>query len=88
MTDPAPTESYRPPNGTSGVMFMDEFCDRCERDRKYRETDNGEDGCPIVAAAFCFDVGDPGYPVEWVRDKGDVYDKTARCTAFEPEIKA
>ncbi len=79
------TAPYRPPNGTAGVGFMEEFCFRCERDRKYRETDNGEDGCPIVARSLMHEIEHPDYPTEWVKDDGDGDDETARCTAFEPE---
>jgi hypothetical protein len=74
---------YRPSNGTEGMDFMDHFCDRCERDRIYRETQDGTDGCPIAAASFLYDIKEPGYPPEWVEDA----EGFARCTAFEDEEK-
>jgi hypothetical protein len=73
-------EKYQPSNGTAGVAFMERFCFRCERDRKFAETQNGEDGCPIVAATMIYDVDDPKYPAEWTYDAQGC----AVCTAFEP----
>jgi hypothetical protein len=73
---------YRPSNGTEGEIFMCGWCDRCERDRAYRN-DEG-DSCPIVAAAFAYSIGEPGYPKEWVyaADGGGPV-----CTAFVEEGK-
>jgi hypothetical protein len=82
-SDYGETKPYRPSNGTEGMEFDARFCDRCKRDAKYRRTQNGEDGCPIVAAAHCYELDDPKYPKEWVQNKyGDPYGRTARCTAF------
>lgn len=77
------TKPYRPSNGTEGSVFEARFCDRCKRDAKYRRTQDGADGCPILAAVFCIEVDDPKYPKEWVQNAhGDPYGATARCTAF------
>ena len=76
-------EPYRPANGSEGSDFMDKFCHRCKRDEKFRETQAAEDGCPIALGALVYQVEEDGYPEEWVVDQGDVYGKTARCTAFE-----
>ena len=76
------TRPYRPSNGCEGADFIEFFCGRCERDREYRETGDGEKGCPIVAASFLYEVDDPRYPKEWVQD---VPFGNARCTAFEEE---
>lgn len=65
------TEKYRPSNGTEGEGFISAWCCKCERDIN--------DDCPIVAATFCYDVDDPEYPKEWVRDKSG-----PRCSAFVP----
>jgi hypothetical protein len=62
------TEPYRPSNGTEGEVFMDHFCRHCERDAACTD-DHLELGCPIIADAFCFDIDDPNYPKEWVRDE-------------------
>jgi hypothetical protein len=75
MTDPKP---YRPSNGTEGEMFAEQFCYECKRDEKFQETQNGEDSCPINAAACFLDVDDPDYPPEWITDEAGY-----RCTAFE-----
>lgn len=74
------TRSYRPSNGTEGMDFMDKFCLRCERDRKFRETQDGEDGCPIVADTFVYETDDHRYPKEWICEEDF---SEARCTAFE-----
>jgi hypothetical protein len=62
-------ERYRPSNGTEGHGFIDEWCSNCERDR-------GGD-CSILANTFVYDIDDPRYPPEWVRDEHG-----PRCTAF------
>jgi hypothetical protein len=82
------TRPYRPSNGTEGEWFREQFCYRCQRDAKYRETQDGQDGCRILAYTFAFDVHDPKYPKEWVQDvpaPGEHPIKNPRCTAFEPE---
>lgn len=73
--------AYRPSNGTEGAIFMAHFCDRCERDRAYREGHG--DSCPIVANTMVYSADAPEYPQEWVEDENG-----SRCTAFEPEQPA
>ena len=71
---------YRPSNGTEGEGFFGRFCANCWRDRVYRESDGERGrGCPILARSLAFELEDPRYPKEWVRD-----DDGARCTAFAP----
>ncbi len=77
------TTKYRPSNGSEGDVFQHYFCDRCKREAKFRETQDGADGCPIVLHALVYEEDDPKYPAEWVYDNHDV--TTARCTAFEAE---
>lgn len=69
---------YRPCNGSEGEWFESRFCDRCERDRDYRENDG--DSCPILGNALAFDIGEQGYPKEWIEDDNG---ENPRCTAFE-----
>ena len=71
---------YRPSNGTEGMCFTETFCDRCEKDARYRETNDGEDGCPLLAASMLYDIGEAEYPSEWIEDE-----RGPRCTAFELE---
>lgn len=66
---------YRPANGTEGAEFIAKWCDRCRRDY--------ESVCPIRDLTLFFDIGDPSYPKEWVRQAGDALGSSARCTAFE-----
>jgi hypothetical protein len=65
-------------------MFEEHWCDRCERDRAFREVwragriPDAEDGCPILANAVCFDIGDPDYPPQWRYGA----DGEPECTGF------
>ncbi len=77
------TKKYRPSNGTEGMIFEDRFCDRCKREAKYRRTHDGADGCMIATRAHAYDVNDDKYPTEWVVNRFDPTDMTARCTAFQ-----
>ena len=69
---------YRPSNGSEGMDFMSYFCERCVRDQAYQRSDGEQEGCPIAAAAFAYEVSDPEYPREWIADE-----QGPRCTAFE-----
>jgi len=61
-------KKYQPSSGTEGDMFIETFCDRCEHDREYRETESNP--CEILNNTLVFDVGDEQYPEEWTYDKG------------------
>lgn len=80
------TELYRPSNSSEGEIFMGLFCSRCERDAAHRADPMYAEGCPIIANALAFAIGDPEYPKEWVRDVdselGLFGAPGARCTAF------
>lgn len=56
-------KSYRPSNGTEGMMFTDEYCDKCIHD-------NPEKGkyCKILSASLMYEKKEEGYPKEWVYD--------------------
>ena len=73
-----PGEPYQPSNGIEGMAFMDDFCDQCSRDEKYKETQAAEDGCGILVRTLVLSIGDPGYPTEWIYDG----DGRPTCTAF------
>lgn len=64
--------SYRPSNGTEGMLFTDRFCDRCTKD------DGEELLCPILTATLIHAPGEEDYPPEWIEG-----DAGPRCTAFE-----
>lgn len=74
MTD-VRTEPYRPSNGTEGEIFYEDWCVNCHREAAGRL-------CKILAATMIFDIGERGYPKEWVRDVGE-WPGNPRCTAFE-----
>lgn len=68
-------KSYRPSNGTEGMMFMARYCEQCVKDsRGY-----APDGCEIILLSMVCDTDDPDYPEEWVIGK----DGQPTCTAFE-----
>lgn len=64
------------------MAFTETYCDRCEGDAIYRETDDGKDGCPLLANSMLYEVGEEGYPAEWVYNEN----RCPTCTAFEEEV--
>lgn len=62
---------YRPSNGAEGMDFEARFCARCH----WWQGD--ERGCPIQAGAFLHQVGEPGYPSQWVYGEDG-----PTCTSF------
>lgn len=67
---------YRPANGTEGDDFHSEWCANCQCD----DLDDDSDGqpCPILGMALGTDIGEDGYPPEWIYDpEGEPV-----CTAF------
>jgi len=60
---------------------MEAWCNQCERDRAYRESEGCEPGCEILVNTMAYEVDDPRYPVQWVYGQ----DGKPRCTAFIPE---
>jgi len=74
-------ERYQPSNGTEGMMFMGDFCERCERDKAYRDDPDNADGCELIMYSMACDVGDPEYPSEWTYDE----DGHPVCKAFKEE---
>jgi hypothetical protein len=84
-----PSRLYRPSNGTEGIGFMAEWCDECARDDEYQTAEaegrSGPDGCPILARVLLHNVGEPGYPTDWIySDLGPPWYGRPRCTAFIP----
>ena len=73
---PKDGEPYRPSNGTEGGFFQERWCEHCKSDRAFR--DNGVRGCEILARSLCHDVGEKGYPVEWIWKNREPV-----CTAFD-----
>ena len=62
---------YRPSNGTEGMYFMAEYCDRCVHDAKYQRTMDGEDGCEIILYTMAFVKAEEEYPRHaWVYMNG------------------
>ena len=74
-----PGKAYCPSNGTEGMMFMETYCFRCQRDAAF-QADQGE-GCPIISRTMLYSIGDPEYPVEWTHGP----DGMPTCTVFEVE---
>lgn len=61
---------YRPSNGSEGGWFMSRWCELCSRDSEANP-------CDIIAHSMLYEIGEPEYPREWVRDENG-----PRCTAF------
>jgi hypothetical protein len=64
-------KTYRPSNGTEGMIFEETFCHHC------MAYDFGAE-CPIYMAALVYDSGNDEYPKEWIYDQ----DGRPTCTAF------
>ena len=71
------SERYRPSNGTEGMGFYENWCDRCVKDRP--EDEDG--GCKVLYRSLAYHIDDPEYPDEWVYDA----DGNPCCTAFLEE---
>lgn len=68
-------QKYRPSNGTEGMLFMEYWCFKCERDK--------HEDCPLLANTFAYDVNDPRYPEEWQYPQGRIGEDPV-CTEFIP----
>ncbi len=77
------SRKYRPSSGSEGLDFEAQFCWVCQREATFRETQDGTDACPIVRAAFMFEVTDKEYPTQWIEDESG-----PRCIEFESKIAA
>lgn len=73
-----PGEKYRPSNGSEGMCFMAEFCDQCAYDAKYKETQDGADGCEIICLTMVSNASDEDYPPEWTYTE----DGKPTCTKY------
>lgn len=57
MKGPLPGERYMPSNSSDGMVYLDGWCVRCDRDKELNGTLDADecdddDFCPIVAASF------------------------------------
>ncbi len=84
-------QPYRPSNGTEGEIFEAAWCDGCRRDATFRgwwerngAADEQPEGCAILCNAHAFDIGQDGYPAEWVYGT----DGQPACRAFEDKDEA
>mgnify|MGYP001571152655 FL=1 len=74
-------KKYCPSNGSEGEWFINKWCCNCKRDQKFL-AGKSEKGCQILSDTFSYNVGDPGYPNQWIYDK----DGQPCCTAFESTL--
>lgn len=81
--DRIPIRPYRPGTGTEGMCFQEEFCCRCVKDAAVNRSDDPEweDGCKLLAAAYAFNIGEKGYPTEWI-----IVGDEPQCTAFVEDV--
>lgn len=75
------TIPYRPSNGTEGEGFEAKWCQRCEYERKARESEV-ESGCDILGLALALDIDNPAFPEHWISDPDG---SNPRCTRFRLE---
>lgn len=71
------TWKYKPSNGTEGMMFQSEWCEKCWKDR--HAEDDPTKGCQILLRTMMYDSRHPHYPGEWRRDPET---DEPICTAF------
>ena len=64
---------YRPANSTEGALFFGKWCVRCQHD-------SDEQPCPILGAAYIYDLEDDRYPNQWRVDDDGV--SNPHCTTF------
>ena len=53
---------YRPSNGTEGMAFQNQFCDRCAKNPISMDAKNQ---CNILLKTLIYDVSDKKYPKQW-----------------------
>lgn len=74
-------ELYQPSNGTEGMQFEAEFCDKCWHDYRYRKAIKcgkyNSKACSILTMALATSIGDPDYPKEWIEAING-----PKCTAY------
>lgn len=80
LTHDEENKFYRPANSDEGYWFMSQWCDVCARDALYRDTQDGEDGCDILAKTLYLKPTDPNYPTEWIIENDEPI-----CKAFIKE---
>lgn len=72
---------YQPSNGTEGMIFYDNWCVSCVREKEFNENSADGKGCDTLAMTMVFDVGDKEYPKAWTfDDEGDPV-----CTEYHDE---
>lgn len=69
---------YQSSNGTEGMCFQEGWCERCQRDRAFRDDPDNADGCKILADSMAYEIGDAAYPDEMIETEGG----EPKCTAF------
>lgn len=57
-------ESFRPSNGTEGIIFHDAFCARCIHEKFMHTQCHGDLQCDILNRSLLFDKAEKGYPIE------------------------
>lgn len=78
-----PDALWRPANGCEGDDFESRMCMGCACDENTENPfDDEAKGCPILAAMFAFDIGQPEYPTQIVQGP----DGIGHCTAFVEDV--
>ena len=69
-------KKYQPSNGSEGIDFTETYCMNCT----HCDPDPyGEKQCDILCRSMVYNINDPEYPREWVKDDDG---RNPRCTAW------
>lgn len=74
------TKPFEPLSSDHLYFFTNQFCDQCEKDRVYQETDNPDGQCKIYNQFLMAVNKIQEYPQEIICDLND---KNARCVKFQ-----
>lgn len=61
-------QSFRPSNGTEGMIFEEHFCHCCIHEKWVHTQDDADMKCEIYSNMILFEIKEDGYPVELVFD--------------------
>lgn len=69
-------KKYKPDTEAKAFGFLATWCDKCARDKDFRQS--GKDGCEILIKVMATPVDNQDYPVQWHYD----VDGNPECSAF------
>ena len=70
--------SYRPSNGTEGMIFVDKYCSNCIHGKYEHTGDTKDNPCEILTLSYFYDTHEKEYPKEWIYNN----EGKPTCTSF------